>query len=219
MAKIETETITEDHLVVPVPDTSKAAGDAYAFALGIPSIEGLVRNRYLGRTFIETEDRMAKIKRKFTALHGVLKDKKVFLVDDSIVRLSTMTYLIDYMRREGGVKEIHVRIACPPIMAPCFYGIDMSTIGELFGPKYLKSPIAHDALPESDLQNMADFMGADTLRYLPVDAVPAAIDLPFDHLCMACVTTDYPTKAGEKLYQNAVNAHREGRPTGRMTTG
>ena len=79
LARVETETITKDHLVVPVPDTSKAAGDAYAFELGIPSIEGLVRNRYLGRTFIETEDRMAKIKRKFTALHGVLQGKKVFL--------------------------------------------------------------------------------------------------------------------------------------------
>jgi amidophosphoribosyltransferase len=219
LAKTETETITDDHLVVPVPDTSKAAGDSFAFALGIPSIEGLVRNRYLGRTFIETEDRMAKIKRKFTALHGVLQGKKVFLVDDSIVRLSTMTYLIDYMRKEGGVKELHVRIACPPIMAPCFYGIDMSTIGELFGPKYLKSPIPHAPLPAEDMQHMAEFMGADSLRYLPVESVPDSIGLPFDHLCMACVTTDYPTPTGQELYQQAVAAHREGRPTGRMTTG
>ena len=78
LARSETEKITSDHLVVPVPDTSKAAGDAFAFELGIPSIEGLVRNRYLGRTFIESEDRMAKIKRKFTALHGVYRAKKFF---------------------------------------------------------------------------------------------------------------------------------------------
>ena len=130
-----------------------------------------------------------------------------------------MTYLIDYIRREGQAKEIHVRIACPPIMAPCFYGIDMSTIGELFGPKYLRSPIPHGPLPDSDMQAMAEFMGADSLRYLPVQSVPDAIELPFEHLCMACVTTDYPTPAGQKLYEQSVAVHREGRPTGRLTTG
>ena len=116
-----------DTIVVPVPDTAKAAADAMAFALGVPSVEGLMRNRYVGRTFIEgTADRAAKARLKYTPLPEVLAGKRVLLVEDSIFRSTTMRALVHEIRDRGGAREIHLRVACPPIIAPCYYGIDMS---------------------------------------------------------------------------------------------
>ena len=125
--------LDRDTIVVPVPDTSKAAADSMAYELGIPSQEGLIRNRYSGRTFIEGgSDRRKKAETKYTPLRDVLAGKRIFLVEDSIVRSTTMKVLLERIRQFGGAREIHVRVACPPIVAPCFYGIDMSTIDELF---------------------------------------------------------------------------------------
>ena len=147
LARLETLPLDEDTIVVPVPDTSKAAADSMAFQLGIPSIEGLIRNRYSGRTFIEGgKDRVAKAAIKYTPLPEVLADKKVILVEDSIVRSTTMRVLISKIREVGRAGEIHVRVACPPIVAPCFYGIDMSTIGELFAPAFLKPGQSDEAM-------------------------------------------------------------------------
>jgi amidophosphoribosyltransferase len=191
-----------DTIVVPVPDTSKAAADAMAFELSIPSREGLIRNRYAGRTFIEAgQARKAKAATKYTPLREVLKDKRVILVEDSIVRSTTMNALLHRLRDVGGAKEIHVRVACPPIIAPCFYGIDMSTIDQLIAPKYFKD--GH--LSDDAQQRLADDLGADTLRYLPVDAIARAIGKPADHLCQACVTGEYPTPCGQHLYQIALD--------------
>ena len=125
--------IDEDTVVVPVPDTSKAAADAMAYALKIPCVEGLIRNRYSGRTFIEgSGNRSRKAETKYTPLREVLEGKRVLLVEDSIVRATTLKVLLQRIRQFGQPREIHVRVACPPIIAPCFYGIDMSTISELF---------------------------------------------------------------------------------------
>ena len=122
--------LDKDTIVVPVPDTSKAAADSMAYELGVPSREGLIRNRYSGRTFIEGgSGRRKKAETKYTPLREVLEGKRVFLVEDSIVRSTTMRVLLDRIRQLGKAKEIHVRVACPPIIAPCFYGIDMSTGG------------------------------------------------------------------------------------------
>ena len=217
LAEIETEQVTPDHIVVPVPDTSKASGDAFAYTLGMPSIEGLVRNRYVGRTFIETDDRAAKVRRKFVALRGILEGRKIFLVDDSIVRSTTLAYLIDYMREEGGAAEVHVRIACPPIMGPCFYGIDMSTISELFAPRFTDKPSLVGQLPDKVRQEMAKAIGADSLNYLPIDKVPGAIGLEKKDLCMACVSRQYPTPMGEELFTQAVENLEAGITTGRTT--
>ena len=128
LARLETVPIDDDTIVVPVPDTSKAAADAMAYQLGVPSVEGLIRNRYAGRTFIEGgAGREAKAEAKYTPLREVLEGKRVLLVEDSIVRSTTMRVLLRRIRELGRAKEIHVRVACPPIIAPCFYGIDMST--------------------------------------------------------------------------------------------
>ena len=191
--------IDEDTIVVPVPDTSKAAADAMAFKLCIPSREGLIRNRYSGRTFIEGgRARYAKAASKYTPLHQVLKDKKVFLVEDSIVRSTTMRVLLDRIRDLGQAREIHVRVACPPIIAPCFYGIDMSTIRELFAPKFMNDSLILD----DEMQDaMAKELGCDSLKYLPVGSISRAIQLPEDRLCQACITSAYPTPYGQQLYE------------------
>jgi amidophosphoribosyltransferase len=192
----------DDTIVVPVPDTSKAAADSMAYSLGLPSREGLMRNRYAGRTFIENGlARKAKAARKYTPLREVLEGKRVVLVEDSIVRSTTMNALLDRIRDVGGAKEIHVRVACPPIIAPCFYGIDMSTIDQLIAPKYF--PNGELTIAAQD--QMAEDLGADSLRYLPVSAIARAIDLPAEDLCQGCVTGKYPTVCGQHLYHIAVN--------------
>lgn len=202
-----------DTIVVPVPDTSKAAADAMAFKLGIPSREGLIRNRYSGRTFIESGSkrrRAAEI--KYTPLREVLEGKRVFLVEDSIVRSTTMKVLINRLRERGGAKEIHVRVACPPIIAPCFYGIDMSTISELFAPKFMGDSYL---LTEEMQVAMAEQLGADSLRYLPVDAIAKAVNFSSDDLCQACITGRYPTEGGERLYQIALETKDQESTNGR----
>jgi amidophosphoribosyltransferase len=198
-------------VVVPVPDTGKAAADAMAFALGIPSVEGLIRNRYIGRTFIEGANRADRVRLKFTPLREVLSGKRVLLVEDSIVRSTTLKSLLHHLREQGGAKEVHVRVACPPILAPCFYGIDMSTVGELFAPKFMAGKVP--TVAEQDA--MAAELGADSLFYLPLEAVARCIDLPAERLCRACLTGEYPTTTGEQLYQLALRNHSNGTSTGR----
>jgi amidophosphoribosyltransferase len=206
-----------------VPDTSKAAADAMAFKLKVPSLEGLIRNRYTGRTFIEgSVNRKRKAETKYTPLREVLEGKRVLLVEDSIVRSTTMKVLIVRIRELGLAREIHVRVACPPIIAPCFYGIDMSTVNELFAPHFL-----HGAPLTEDIQaEMAATLGADSLRYLPVESIARANGFDADQLCQACITGEYPTKAGQELYQialkNATSANQgrtyENRPAPVGTT-
>ena len=188
-------------MVVPVPDTSKAAADAMAYRLSIPSVEGLIRNRYTGRTFIDgASSRRQKAESKYTPLREVLEGKRVILVEESIVRSTTMKVLLGRMRSLGLAREIHVRIACPPIIAPCFYGIDMSTIDELFAPAFLDD----GRLTEEAQAAMAAKLGADSLRYLPVESVARSIGFGTTELCQACITGRYPTPAGERLYDIAL---------------
>ena len=213
LARLETVPIDDNTVVVPVPDTSKAAADAMAYALRIPSVEGLIRNRYSGRTFIEGGgNRRRKAETKYTPLREVLEGKRVFLVEDSIVRATTLQVLLKRIRQYGQPSEIHVRVACPPIVAPCFYGIDMSTVGELFGPKFLKQ--GESMTPEIEAA-MAAQLGADTLRYLPIDAIARAIGLPSESLCRACITGEYPTPCGRRLAKIAMENHHSHNDAGR----
>jgi amidophosphoribosyltransferase len=205
LARLEDVPIDSDTIVVPVPDTSKAAADAMAYKLQVPSREGLIRNRYTGRTFIEgSNSRKRKVESKYTPLREVLEGKRVLLVEDSIVRSTTMKVLLSRIRDLGRAKEIHVRVACPPIIAPCFYGIDMSTINELFAPKFLEA----GQLTEAGQARMAAQLGADSVRYLPVASIARAIGFDSDQLCQACITGEYPTACGQELYQVAVRNAR-----------
>src|SRR5262245_54610175 len=208
----------EDTIVVPVPDTGKAAADAMAYELGVPSVEGLIRNRYVGRTFIEGQNRAERVQLKYTPLREVLRGKRVLLIEDTIVRSTTMKSLLHDLRERGGAKEIHVRVACPPILAPCFYGIDMSTMRELFAPRFMKGM----RLTEAEQEAMAADLEADSLYYLPVDAVARCIGLDEGRLCRACITGQYPTPSGERLYQLSLlrrDAPANGRTYERVLTG
>jgi amidophosphoribosyltransferase len=208
LARLETVPIDEDTIVVPVPDTSKAAADAMAYKLGVPCLEGLIRNRYSGRTFIEGGDhREKKVRTKYIPLREVLEGKRVLLVEDSIVRATTMRVLLERIRSVGRPKEIHVRVACPPIISPCFYGIDMSTIRELFATQYLRSGGVMN--PEIEAR-MALQLGAESLRYLPIESISRAIGLDADQLCQACITGEYPTPCGQKMARLAWENHQDG---------
>lgn len=216
LAAAEPLSIDDETVVVPVPDTSKAAADAMAFELGVPCVEGLMRNRYSGRTFIEGGDaRLAKVTSKYTPLRQVLEGKRIILVEDSIVRSTTMRSLIGRLREVGHVKEIHVRVACPPIVAPCFYGIDMSTVGELFAPRF----VSNGQETEAAYAAMAEELGADSLRFLPVESIARAIKKPVGELCQACVTGDYPTAEGQRLYQIALTDEQDGSGASRTYEG
>lgn len=202
LAALEDVPMGEDLIVVPVPDTAKAAADAMAFALKLPTVEGLMRNRYVGRTFIEgNASRASKVRAKYTPLPEVLSGKRVILVEDSIVRATTLTALVKEIREQGGASEIHLRVACPPIIAPCYYGIDMSRRDELIAPKY--ADLSGGRLSAAAQDKLAKELGADSLRYLPVGALARALGLSEDQLCLACVTGRYPTPTGQKLYEIA----------------
>ncbi|MGQ0636987.1 MAG: amidophosphoribosyltransferase [Planctomycetaceae bacterium] len=201
LADLETVPLDGDTIVVPVPDTAKAAAASMAYELGIPCLEGLMRNRYVGRTFIEGRNRADKARLKYTPLPEVLEGKRVLLVEDTIVRSTTMKVLISQLRARGGAREVHVRVACPPIVAPCFYGIDMSTVAELFAPKFLEGGELTPALE----QKMAQAIGADSLHYLPVEAIARCVERERSALCQACIDGRYPTSAGRRLYQIALD--------------
>ena len=203
LAEREDQPIDKDSIVVPVPDTAKAAADAFAYKLGLPCVEGLIRNRYIGRTFIQPDStRKASASRKYTPLPGVLSGKRVFLVEDSIVRSTTLSGLAEQLRKRGGAREVHVRVACPPIVAPCFYGIDMSTLNELFAPSFFKRTYA--GAPSADaLAKMAAALKVDSLRYLHVADLGPCIDVDGETLCTGCVMARYPTKWGNQMYRRA----------------
>jgi len=167
-------------LVIGIPDSATAAGIGYSFASGIPFSEGLLKNRYVGRTFIEPEQRLRDlgVKLKFNPMPEVLSGKRVVVVDDSIVRGTTTPQVINLLRR-AGASEVHMCICAPPIRYPCFFGVDMATRRELIA--------AHKAVPE-----IAEFIGADSLGYLSIDGLIQAVGLPKESFCLACFTGDYP---------------------------
>ncbi|MBA7583984.1 Amidophosphoribosyltransferase [subsurface metagenome] len=167
-------------LVMGVPDSATAAGIGHSIRSGIPLGEGLIKNRYVGRTFIEPDQRIRDlgVKLKFNPLPQMLSGKRVVLVDDSIVRGTTTPQVIQLMKK-AGAKEVHMRICAPPIRHPCFFGVDMATRRELIA--------AQKTIPE-----IRDFIGADSLGYLSTEGLIKAVALPRDTFCLACFTGDYP---------------------------
>ena len=167
-------------LVIGVPDSATSAGIGYSRQSGIPIGEGLIKNRYVARTFIEPDQRIRDlgVKLKFNPLPHTLEDKRLVVVDDSIVRGTTTPSVVKILRR-AGTKEVHMRICAPPIRYPCFFGVDMATRGELIA--------AQKTIPE-----IRDFIGADSLGYLSLEGLIKAVALPRDTFCLACFTGDYP---------------------------
>jgi amidophosphoribosyltransferase len=179
------EVLAQEHpveadLVMGVPDSATAAAIGYSRCSGIPLCEGLLKNRYVGRTFIEPDQRIRDlgVKLKFNPLPQVLSGKRLVVIDDSIVRGTTTPKIVELLRR-AGAKEVHVRICAPPIRFPCFFGVDMATRWELIA--------AQKTVPE-----VRDFIGADSLGYMSIEGLIKAVGLPRDVFCLACFTGDYP---------------------------
>ena len=178
--ELASEHPTETDLVMPVPDTGAPAAAGFAEAAGIPYREGLVRNRYTGRTFIQPSQtlRHRGVTMKLNPIREVVRGKRLTVVDDSIVRGTTTKQIVALLRKAGAA-EVHVRISAPPIYHPCFYGIDTQVTSELIAAK-------------SSIDEIRDFIGADSLGYLSIQGVLRALDLPYERFCFACFDGNYP---------------------------
>ncbi|MBN1993249.1 MAG: amidophosphoribosyltransferase [Anaerolineae bacterium] len=191
-AQLAREAPAEADIVVGVPDSATPAAIGYSLESGLPYTEGLTKNRYIGRTFIEPDDTLRQIgvHLKYNPLTGNLKGKRVVLVDDSIVRGNTAGPMVQLMR-EGGAAEVHVRVSSPPVRHPCFMGVDMATYSQLIGHKL-------------DIEGIRQRIGADSLAYLSLAGMTAAVReaLPAAQTghCAACFSGDYPLPIPEWLF-------------------
>ena len=169
--------------VMGVPDSATAAGIGYSNASQIPYCEGLLKNRYVGRTFIEPDQRLRAlgVQLKFNPLSRIIAGKRLVVVDDSIVRGTTTPHVVSLLRRAGAA-EVHLRICAPPIRYPCFLGVDMATEEELIA--------GRKTIPE-----IRDYLGADSLGYISLDGLIRAVGLPKEIFCLACFTGEYPLPA------------------------
>ena len=166
--------------MLPIPDSGTPAAIGFSRATGIPFSEGLIKNRYVHRTFIQPEQSMREqgIRMKFNPLAEVA-GKRLVIVDDSIVRGSTTRQIVQ-MLFDAGAAEVHVRISSPPIVSPCFYGIDLASQSEM---------IAAD----NTVEGVREAIGATSLAYLSLEGLQAATRRPETMLCRACFTREYPT--------------------------
>jgi amidophosphoribosyltransferase len=180
------EAPVEADLVIGVPDSGTPAAIGFSKASGIPFNEALIKNRYVARTFIQPDQAMREqgIRMKFNPLDEVA-GRRIVIVDDTIVRANTTRQLVA-MLFDAGAAEVHVRISSPPVVSPCFYGIDFPDEEDL--------PAAHRSVEE-----MRMLIGATSLHYLSVEGMQAATELPEDAVCRACFTRDYPTRVPRKV--------------------
>ena len=169
-------------IVVPIPDSGISSAIGYSAQSGIPYEEGLIKNRYIGRTFIQPDQliRDFGVKIKLSPIKEIIKDKRVILIDDSIVRGTTSRQIIKLVR-DAGAQEVHLRISSPPVYFPCFYGIDT--------PNRESLRASNHTLKETE-----KWIGVDSLNYLSIEGLCSVFDkIPADHFCMACFNGKYPT--------------------------
>jgi amidophosphoribosyltransferase len=191
-------------VIVGVPDSGTSAAMGFAEASGIPLEVGLVKNRYVGRTFIQADasTRDAGVRIKLNPVVDVVRGRRVVLVDDSIVRGTTGARIVTILRR-AGAREVHLRISSPPIRHPCFYGIDTSSRGQL-----LASSLGVDQIRQS--------IGADSLGYLSQTGLVEALNLPAKDLCMACLDGQYPTRIPTEAEAGRLALERAEETTGEV---
>lgn len=184
--KLAEESYIEADVVTGVPDSSISAAIGYAEASSTPYELGLIKNRYVGRTFIQPSQELREqgVKMKLSPVRGIVEGKRVVMVDDSIVRGTTSRRIVQ-MLKDAGAREVHVRIASPPLKNPCYYGIDTSTSGELIA-------------ANKTVEEIREQIGADSLAFLSVDGLEASIhdgETSIEHgSCQACFTGNYPTE-------------------------
>jgi amidophosphoribosyltransferase len=181
------ESMVPADVVVAIPDSGYSAALGYCQASGLPLDRGLIRNHYVGRTFLAPvqRQRVRAVSMKHNVVPAVVKDKRVILVDDSLIRGTTTKNLVGAIRA-AGAKEVHLRISCPPNIYPCFYGIDFPTREELLAATH-------------DIPQMEELLGVDTLRYISLSGMLSAVSLPAHHYCAACFTGKYPVKVIDKM--------------------
>jgi amidophosphoribosyltransferase len=169
-------------LVVPVPDSGVLAAIGYSAESGLPYRQALIRNHYVGRTFIEPSQAIRDfgVKLKLNPVKHLLEGQRVVLVDDSIVRGTTSRKIVR-MVRQAGAREVHLRISCPPTISPCFYGVDTPTRGELIA-------------ANQSIEEIRRFVEADSLGYLSLASLRKAVGDEKHEYCYACYTGDYPTE-------------------------
>ncbi len=177
--------------VMPVPDSGNVAAIGYAEESGLPLEMGFVRNHYIGRTFIQPSQvsRDFKVKVKLNPVTELVKGKKIVVVEDSIVRGTTSKGRVRALRKSGA-KEIHMRVSCPPLISPCYYGIDFPTKKELIASTHSEKKIA-------------DFIGVDSLKYLSLNGMLDAMETDKNNFCAACFTGKYPSSFKKKPRKNA----------------
>lgn len=183
-------------IVIPIPDSGNYAAMGFAEESGIPFEVGMIRNHYVGRTFIQPIQaiRDFRVRVKLNPIKDVLKNKRVIVVEDSIVRGTTSRSRIRTLR-EAGAKEIHMRVSCPPIISPCFYGIDFPTKRELIAAKHT-------------IEKVKDFIGLDSLEYLSLKGMLKSMPLASSEFCTACFTGKYPTKILKRPSKNILDKRR-----------
>ncbi|MCL2890853.1 MAG: amidophosphoribosyltransferase [Methanomassiliicoccaceae archaeon] len=176
-------------LVMPVPDSGRAHALGFSIASKIRYEEGFMKNRFVERTFIlpDQKQREATVAIKLNPIRSTVSGKRVLIVDDSIVRGTTLSKLIKLLRA-AGAKEVHVRIGCPPVIAPCYYGVDMKSRDQFIALKY-------------NTEEIREQMGADSLKYISIPGLVKAVGLQESDLCLACVSNKYPTKIAGEAYR------------------
>jgi amidophosphoribosyltransferase len=182
---LASEAPVDADLVIPVPDSGNPAARGFARVSGLPQDDGLIKNRYVARTFIQPGQELRKhgLRLKFNPLPEVVAGKRLIVVDDSIVRGNTTRQIVQ-MLRDAGAAEIHLRISAPPIKHPCHYGIDMSSREEMIAHGRTVEDIGHE-------------LGADSLHYLSLEGVYEAVGVSRDAHCDACFSGDYPLAGTE----------------------
>jgi len=188
----------ETDIVSPVPDSGRAFASGYAEAGDLEYSEALMKNRYVGRTFImPTQDaRETAVRLKLNTMDSNIEGKSVTLIDDSIVRGTTSRQLVKLLR-ESGASEVHFRVGSPPIVAPCYLGIDMASRDELMA-------------SDKDVDEIRDEIGADSLEYLNVDDISEALDMPRGEMCTGCVTGSYPVDVEGETCERTKDGSRAG---------
>ena len=179
-AEVYREHPVDADIVVGIPDSSTPHAVGLAAAAKIPYAEAIIRNRYVGRTFIQPDQRSRAqgVQTKFNPMRGVIEGKRLLVVDDSIVRSTTITRVIRMLRR-AGAKEVHVRVASPPIKSTCHFGVDMATLSELIA-------------ANKTVDEITEYIDADSLAYLSVDGLMRAVRAPGEEYCKGCFTGEYP---------------------------
>jgi amidophosphoribosyltransferase len=192
------EAPVEADIVIPVPDSGNSAALGFSQQSGIPLDYGYMRNHYIGRTFImpESSQRNGSVDMKLSVVQAVVRGRRVVVVDDSIVRGTTARRRVSGLR-EAGAREVHMRISCPPIRHPCFFGIDFPSRDELVAAKH-------------ELEEIRRFVGADSIAYLSLEGLRSMVERPEDH-CTGCFSGQYPVEVREgqtKLELEAISPLR-----------